>query len=102
MGKPGGQGGGREAGAARTDGAVLSRQLHVSEVVAERGPELRSAPEQSPLEEFLATAELAGTRFVAGERLGRARGCGWAGGRSGSWGGDPGLEIRGRTTPVLG
>ncbi|NXI78840.1 LSG1 GTPase, partial [Rhipidura dahli] len=42
--------------------------LHVSEVVAERGPELRSAPEQSPLEEFLATAELAGTRFVA-ERL---------------------------------
>ncbi|NWI88381.1 LSG1 GTPase, partial [Pitta sordida] len=38
------------------------------EVAAERGPELRSAPEQSPLEEFLATAELAGTRFVA-ERL---------------------------------
>ncbi|NXO09897.1 LSG1 GTPase, partial [Oriolus oriolus] len=45
-----------------------SSWLHVSEVVAERGPELRSAPEQSPLEEFLATAELAGTRFVA-ERL---------------------------------
>ncbi|NXM65581.1 LSG1 GTPase, partial [Serilophus lunatus] len=36
-----------------------SRQLHASEVAAERGPELRSAPEQSPLEEFLATAELA-------------------------------------------
>ncbi|NXE86311.1 LSG1 GTPase, partial [Menura novaehollandiae] len=63
-----GRGGGREAGAARADGGVLSRQLHASEVVAERGPELRSAPEQSPLEEFLATAELAGTRFVA-ERL---------------------------------
>ncbi|NXT60630.1 LSG1 GTPase, partial [Chaetops frenatus] len=45
-----------------------SSWLHASEVVAERGPELRSAPEQSPLEEFLATAELAGTRFVA-ERL---------------------------------
>ncbi|NXU47199.1 LSG1 GTPase, partial [Turnix velox] len=42
--------------------------LHVSEVVGERGPELRSEAEQSPLEEFLATAELAGTRFVA-ERL---------------------------------
>ncbi|NWR07396.1 LSG1 GTPase, partial [Paradoxornis webbianus] len=45
-----------------------SSWLHASEVVVERGPELRSAPEQSPLEEFLATAELAGTRFVA-ERL---------------------------------
>ncbi|NXN78940.1 LSG1 GTPase, partial [Bombycilla garrulus] len=45
-----------------------SSWLHASEVVAERGPELRSAPEQSSLEEFLATAELAGTRFVA-ERL---------------------------------
>ncbi|NXS96974.1 LSG1 GTPase, partial [Jacana jacana] len=45
-----------------------SRQLHVSEVGGERGPELQSAVEQSPLEEFLATAELAGTRFVA-ERL---------------------------------
>ncbi|NXU14428.1 LSG1 GTPase, partial [Pardalotus punctatus] len=45
-----------------------SSWLHASEVVTERGPELRSAPEQSPLEEFLATAELAGTRFVA-ERL---------------------------------
>ncbi|KAJ7412938.1 Large subunit GTPase 1 like protein [Willisornis vidua] len=45
-----------------------SSWLHASEVAAERGPELRSAPEQSPLEEFLATAELAGTRFVA-ERL---------------------------------
>uniref|UniRef100_A0A674GQC0 Large subunit GTPase 1 homolog n=2 Tax=Taeniopygia guttata TaxID=59729 RepID=A0A674GQC0_TAEGU len=43
-------------------------ELHASELVAERGPELRSAPEQSPLEEFLATAELAGTRFMA-ERL---------------------------------
>ncbi|NXC21971.1 LSG1 GTPase, partial [Corythaeola cristata] len=42
--------------------------LHASEVGGERGPELRSAAEQSPLEEFLATAELAGTRFVA-ERL---------------------------------
>ncbi|KAM6389120.1 large subunit GTPase 1 homolog isoform 2-T2 [Pluvialis apricaria] len=42
--------------------------LHASEVGDERGPELRSAAEQSPLEEFLATAELAGTRFVA-ERL---------------------------------
>ncbi|NWI62743.1 LSG1 GTPase, partial [Todus mexicanus] len=42
--------------------------LHASEVCGERGPELRSAAEQSPLEEFLATAELAGTRFVA-ERL---------------------------------
>ncbi|NXL77440.1 LSG1 GTPase, partial [Leptocoma aspasia] len=68
MGKPRGRGGGTEVGAARADGGVLSRQLHASEVVAERGPELRSAPEQSPLEEFLATAELAGTRFVA-ERL---------------------------------
>ncbi|XP_016155934.1 PREDICTED: large subunit GTPase 1 homolog, partial [Ficedula albicollis] len=57
-----------EVGAARADGGALSRQLHASEVVEERGPELRSAPEQSPLEEFLATAELAGTRFVA-ERL---------------------------------
>ncbi|NXX87001.1 LSG1 GTPase, partial [Urocolius indicus] len=47
---------------------LLSRQLHASEVSDERGPDLRSAPEQSPLEEFLATAELAGTRFVA-ERL---------------------------------
>ncbi|NXJ16510.1 LSG1 GTPase, partial [Odontophorus gujanensis] len=46
----------------------LSRQLHVSEVGGESGPERRSAVEQSPLEEFLATAELAGTRFVA-ERL---------------------------------
>ncbi|NXD76523.1 LSG1 GTPase, partial [Halcyon senegalensis] len=45
-----------------------SSWLHVSEVGGESGPELRSAPEQSPLEEFLATAELAGTRFVA-ERL---------------------------------
>ncbi|NXG12344.1 LSG1 GTPase, partial [Sakesphorus luctuosus] len=45
-----------------------SSWLHASEVATERGPELRSAPEQSPLEEFLATAELAGTRFVA-ERL---------------------------------
>ncbi|KAM6063083.1 large subunit GTPase 1 homolog isoform 2-T2 [Chlamydotis macqueenii] len=45
-----------------------SSWLHASEVAGERGPELRSAPEQSPLEEFLATAELAGTRFVA-ERL---------------------------------
>lgn len=77
MGTPGGRGGGRAVGAARADGGVLSRQLHASEVVAERGPELRSAPEQSPLEEFLATAELAGTRFVAGEQLGRAWGCGW-------------------------
>ncbi|OXB83134.1 UNVERIFIED_CONTAM: hypothetical protein H355_016698 [Colinus virginianus] len=42
--------------------------LHVSEVGGESGPERRSAVEQSPLEEFLATAELAGTRFVA-ERL---------------------------------
>ncbi|NXV46733.1 LSG1 GTPase, partial [Uria aalge] len=42
--------------------------LHASEVGGERGPELRSAAEQSPLEEFLATAELAGTRFEA-ERL---------------------------------
>uniref|UniRef100_A0A803W049 Large subunit GTPase 1 homolog n=1 Tax=Ficedula albicollis TaxID=59894 RepID=A0A803W049_FICAL len=48
--------------------SMLSTILHASEVVEERGPELRSAPEQSPLEEFLATAELAGTRFVA-ERL---------------------------------
>ncbi|NWY73420.1 LSG1 GTPase, partial [Erithacus rubecula] len=64
-GGPGRRGG---VGAARADGGALSRQLHASEVVAERGPELRSAPEQSPLEEFLATAELAGTRFVA-ERL---------------------------------
>ncbi|XP_054241936.1 large subunit GTPase 1 homolog [Indicator indicator] len=38
---------------------------HTSEVGGDRGPDLRSAPEQSPLEEFLATAELAGTRFVA-------------------------------------
>ncbi|KAM4659272.1 large subunit GTPase 1 homolog isoform 2-T2 [Amazona ochrocephala] len=45
-----------------------SSWLHASEVCGERGPDLRSAPEQSPLEEFLATAELAGTRFVA-ERL---------------------------------
>ncbi|KAF4801776.1 Large subunit GTPase 1 like protein [Turdus rufiventris] len=45
-----------------------SSWLHASEVVTERGPELRSAPEQTPLEEFLATAELTGTRFVA-ERL---------------------------------
>ncbi|NXK60053.1 LSG1 GTPase, partial [Sylvietta virens] len=45
-----------------------SSWLHASEVVVERGPDLRSAPEQSPLEEFLATAELAGTRFAA-ERL---------------------------------
>ncbi|XP_075014505.1 large subunit GTPase 1 homolog isoform X5 [Calonectris borealis] len=45
-----------------------SSWLHASEVGGERGPELRSAAEQSPLEEFLATAELAGTRFVA-ERL---------------------------------
>ncbi|NXX12835.1 LSG1 GTPase, partial [Podargus strigoides] len=45
-----------------------SSWLHAGEVVGERGPELRSAAEQSPLEEFLATAELAGTRFVA-ERL---------------------------------
>lgn len=65
----------------------MSRQLHASEVVTERGPELRSAPEQTPLEEFLATAELAGTRFVAGEQLGRARGL-----RRGS---------RGGGTPVL-
>ncbi|XP_068810153.1 large subunit GTPase 1 homolog [Struthio camelus] len=42
--------------------------LHASEVGGERGAERRSAAEQSPLEEFLATAELAGTRFVA-ERL---------------------------------
>ncbi|XP_068547897.1 large subunit GTPase 1 homolog [Anas acuta] len=41
---------------------------HASEVGDEAGPEQRSAVEQSPLEEFLATAELAGTRFVA-ERL---------------------------------
>ncbi|NXU95728.1 LSG1 GTPase, partial [Cettia cetti] len=46
----------------------VSSWLHASDVVVERGPELRSAPEQSPLEEFLATAELAGTRFAA-ERL---------------------------------
>ncbi|XP_064008967.1 large subunit GTPase 1 homolog [Pogoniulus pusillus] len=45
-----------------------SSWLHTSEVSGDRGPELRSAPEQTPLEEFLATAELAGTRFVA-ERL---------------------------------
>ncbi|XP_068262437.1 large subunit GTPase 1 homolog isoform X2 [Nyctibius grandis] len=42
-----------------------SSWLHASEVGGERGPELRSAAEQSPLEEFLATAELAGTRFMA-------------------------------------
>ncbi|NWI20298.1 LSG1 GTPase, partial [Crypturellus soui] len=42
--------------------------LHVGELGGERGAEQRSAAEQSPLEEFLATAELAGTRFVA-ERL---------------------------------
>ncbi|NXD13856.1 LSG1 GTPase, partial [Nothocercus nigrocapillus] len=42
--------------------------LHVGELGGERGAERRSAAEQSPLEEFLATAELAGTRFVA-ERL---------------------------------
>ncbi|XP_035190728.1 large subunit GTPase 1 homolog [Oxyura jamaicensis] len=41
---------------------------HASEVGDDAGPEQRSAVEQSPLEEFLATAELAGTRFVA-ERL---------------------------------
>ncbi|XP_039578330.1 large subunit GTPase 1 homolog [Passer montanus] len=71
----------RHMGKKRSDGLGRSLQrqrglerrgasswLHASEVVAERGPELRSAPEQSPLEEFLATAELAGTRFVA-ERL---------------------------------
>lgn len=57
----------------------MSRQLHASEVGGERGPDLRSAPEQSPLEEFLATAELAGTRFVAGEGPGQVLGCGWAG-----------------------
>lgn len=57
----------------------MSRQLHASEVGGERGPDLRSAPEQSPLEEFLATAELAGTRFVAGEGRGQVLGCGWAG-----------------------
>ncbi|KAM6257024.1 large subunit GTPase 1 homolog [Porphyrio hochstetteri] len=45
-----------------------SSWLHASEISGERGPKLRSAAEQSPLEEFLATAELAGTRFVA-ERL---------------------------------
>ncbi|XP_054691798.1 large subunit GTPase 1 homolog [Grus americana] len=45
-----------------------SSWLHASEMGGERVPELRSAAEQSPLEEFLATAELAGTRFVA-ERL---------------------------------
>lgn len=43
----------------------------------EAGPEQRSAVEQSPLEEFLATAELAGTRFVAGEGLERALGGVW-------------------------
>lgn len=80
----------------------MSRQLHASEVGGERGPELRSAPEQSPLEEFLATAELAGTRFVAGEgpgpglRLGLGRGpVPGGGGRTlglgrGSGAGDPG------------
>lgn len=70
----------------------MSRQLHASEVGGERGPELRSAAEQSPLEEFLATAELAGTRFVAGEELDRVLGCGWA--RRGAQcraGADPGL-----------
>lgn len=45
-------------------------------MVGESGPERRSAVEQSPLEEFLATAELAGTRFVAGEGLGGVGGGG--------------------------
>ncbi|XP_071898431.1 large subunit GTPase 1 homolog isoform X1 [Anas platyrhynchos] len=57
----------------RRSGAAAERRLrgaprHASEVGDEAGPEQRSAVEQSPLEEFLATAELAGTRFVA-ERL---------------------------------
>lgn len=80
MGRAAGPGaaGGSGRREARADGGVLSRQLHASEVGGERGPELRSAAEQSPLEEFLATAELAGTRFVAGEGPGQVLGCGWA------------------------
>ncbi|NWZ32428.1 LSG1 GTPase, partial [Asarcornis scutulata] len=67
MGRKRGAGLGRclQRGAGRR-GAASWR--HASEVGDEAGPEQRSAVEQSPLEEFLATAELAGTRFVA-ERL---------------------------------
>ncbi|KAI6063199.1 Large subunit GTPase 1-like protein isoform X1 [Aix galericulata] len=67
MGRKRGAGLGRclQRGAGRR-GAASWR--HASEVGDEVGPEQRSAVEQSPLEEFLATAELAGTRFVA-ERL---------------------------------
>ncbi|KAM9184546.1 large subunit GTPase 1 homolog [Mergus octosetaceus] len=67
MGRKRGAGLGRclQRGAGRR-GAASWR--HASEVSDEAGPEQRSAVEQSPLEEFLATAELAGTRFVA-ERL---------------------------------
>ncbi|XP_014801537.1 PREDICTED: large subunit GTPase 1 homolog isoform X2 [Calidris pugnax] len=69
MGKKRGAGLGRSLQRQRgLDRRGASSWLHVSEVGGERGPELQSAVEQSPLEEFLATAELAGTRFVA-ERL---------------------------------
>ena len=68
-------------------------------MVGESGPERRSAVEQSPLEEFLATAELAGTRFVAGEGLGSPGGGrggerGWA--RGGPWGPEPEKGQKGR------
>ncbi|XP_069720521.1 large subunit GTPase 1 homolog [Phaenicophaeus curvirostris] len=70
MGKKGGTGLGRSLQRHRGPGRRGdSSWLHASEVLGdERGPELRSTAEQSSLEEFLATAELAGTRFMA-ERL---------------------------------
>ncbi|NXY49657.1 LSG1 GTPase, partial [Ceuthmochares aereus] len=70
MGKKGGTGLGRSLQRHRGPGRRgASSWLHASEVLGdERGPELRSTAEQSSLEEFLATAELAGTRFMA-ERL---------------------------------
>uniref|UniRef100_A0A8V0YQJ7 Large subunit GTPase 1 homolog n=1 Tax=Gallus gallus TaxID=9031 RepID=A0A8V0YQJ7_CHICK len=69
MGKKRGTGLGRSLQRQRgSERRGASSWLHASEVVGESGPERRSAVEQSPLEEFLATAELAGTRFVA-ERL---------------------------------
>lgn len=50
-----------------TTTGMYCSQLHCSELDNDTGPSLQSITEQSALDDFLATAELAGTEFVAGE-----------------------------------
>jgi len=44
--------------------------LHCSELDNDSAPNLQSITEQSALDDFLATAELAGTEFTAGNYAG--------------------------------